>query len=97
MTVKAFAGEPEVLYVALDYAYHSGTSVTMAPRRGESPSRLRHLLHRSESPPACLSSDRLHQVLKERIEVPTLYPALQASVALGGELRGQCRTKHARL
>jgi hypothetical protein len=36
MTVKAFAGEPEVLYVALDYAYHSGTSVTMAPERGES-------------------------------------------------------------
>jgi hypothetical protein len=36
MTVKAFAGEPEVLYVALDYAYHNGTSVTMAPERGES-------------------------------------------------------------
>jgi hypothetical protein len=31
MTVKAFAGEPGVLYVALDYAYHSGMSVTMAP------------------------------------------------------------------
>jgi hypothetical protein len=30
MTVKAFAGEPEVLYVALDYAYHSGVGVTMA-------------------------------------------------------------------
>ena len=36
MTVKAFAEEPEVLYVALDYACHSGTSVTMAPERGES-------------------------------------------------------------
>jgi hypothetical protein len=35
MTVKAFAGEPELLYVALDYAYHSGRSVTMAPARGE--------------------------------------------------------------
>jgi hypothetical protein len=31
MTIKAFAGEPDVLYVALDYAYHSGMSVTMAP------------------------------------------------------------------
>jgi hypothetical protein len=31
MTVKAFAGEPDVLYVALDYAYHSGMTVTMAP------------------------------------------------------------------
>jgi hypothetical protein len=30
MTVKAFAGEPEVLYVALDYTYHSGIAVTMA-------------------------------------------------------------------
>jgi hypothetical protein len=37
MTVKAFAGEPDVLYVALDYAYHSGMGVTMAPatERGE--------------------------------------------------------------
>jgi hypothetical protein len=37
MTVKAFAGEPDVLYVALDYAYHSGMNVTMAPatERGE--------------------------------------------------------------
>jgi hypothetical protein len=34
MTVKAFAGEPDVLYVALDYAYHSGMAVTMAPDRG---------------------------------------------------------------
>jgi hypothetical protein len=33
-TIKAFAGEPDVLYVALDYAYHSGTTVTMAPDRG---------------------------------------------------------------
>ncbi len=31
MTVKAFAGEPETLYVALNYAYHSGVAVTMAP------------------------------------------------------------------
>lgn len=31
VTVKAFAGEPDVLYVALDYAYHSGVAVTMAP------------------------------------------------------------------
>jgi hypothetical protein len=31
MTAKAFAGEPEALYVALDYAYHSGVGVTMAP------------------------------------------------------------------
>lgn len=31
MTVKAFAGEPEALYVALDYAYHGGVPVTMAP------------------------------------------------------------------
>jgi hypothetical protein len=35
MTVKAFAGEPDVLYVALDYAYHSGMSVTMAPDPGQ--------------------------------------------------------------
>jgi hypothetical protein len=35
MTIKAFAGEPEVLYVALNYAYHSGMSVTMAPEHGE--------------------------------------------------------------
>lgn len=34
MTVKAFAGEPDVLYVALDYAYHSGMTVTMAPDPG---------------------------------------------------------------
>lgn len=34
MTVKAFAGEPDVLYVALDYAYHSGIEVTMAPDSG---------------------------------------------------------------
>lgn len=31
MTVKGFAGEPEVLYVALDDAYDSGVTVTMAP------------------------------------------------------------------
>ena len=35
MTVKAFAGEPDVLYVALDYAYHSGMTVTMAPDLGQ--------------------------------------------------------------
>ncbi len=37
MTVKGFASEPDVLYIALDYAYHSGMTVTMAPatRRGE--------------------------------------------------------------
>jgi hypothetical protein len=31
MTINAFAGEPDVLYVALDYAHHNGMSVTMAP------------------------------------------------------------------
>jgi hypothetical protein len=31
MTVKAFDEEPEVLYVALDYARHSGMAVNMAP------------------------------------------------------------------
>jgi hypothetical protein len=31
MTVKAFAGEPNLLYVALDYAYESDVSITMAP------------------------------------------------------------------
>jgi hypothetical protein len=31
MSVKGFAGEPDVLYVALDYAYHNGVAVTMAP------------------------------------------------------------------
>ena len=35
MTVKAFAGEPEVLYVALEYAYDSGMAVTMAPPANE--------------------------------------------------------------
>jgi hypothetical protein len=30
MTVNAFAGEPDVLYVALDYAHHSGVTITMA-------------------------------------------------------------------
>jgi hypothetical protein len=35
MTVKAFAGEPDVLYVALDYAYHGGMTVTMAPDPGQ--------------------------------------------------------------
>jgi hypothetical protein len=38
MSVNGFAGEPEVLYVALDYAHHSGMAVTMAPatKRDES-------------------------------------------------------------
>ncbi len=31
MTVRGFAGEPEALYVALDYAYHSDVTVTMEP------------------------------------------------------------------
>jgi hypothetical protein len=31
MTVKSFAGEPDVLYVALNYAYHEGVTITMAP------------------------------------------------------------------
>jgi hypothetical protein len=47
MTVKAFAGEPELLYVALNYAYHSGMSVTMAPdtgRSGPGPERTRSVL-----------------------------------------------------
>ncbi len=39
MTVKGFAGEPEVLYVALDYAYHSGMAVTMAPATERDESR----------------------------------------------------------
>jgi hypothetical protein len=34
MTVKAFAGEPEVLYVALNYANDCGMTVTMAPATG---------------------------------------------------------------
>ncbi|MGN6373151.1 MAG: hypothetical protein ACTHM1_09190 [Solirubrobacteraceae bacterium] len=38
MTVKAFAGEPEALYVALEYAYHSGMAVTMAAGAGGKPS-----------------------------------------------------------
>jgi hypothetical protein len=39
MTVKAFAGEPDVLYIALNYAYHSGVAVTMAPDPKQSSSR----------------------------------------------------------
>jgi hypothetical protein len=35
MTIKAFAGEPEVVYVALEYAYHGGMTVTMAPAAKE--------------------------------------------------------------
>jgi hypothetical protein len=37
MTVKAFAGEPELLYVALNYAYHADMSVTMAPETTHAP------------------------------------------------------------
>jgi hypothetical protein len=29
MTVKAFAGEPEPLYVDLNYVYHEGLTVTL--------------------------------------------------------------------
>jgi hypothetical protein len=39
MTVKAFAGEPEVLCVALNYAYHSGMAVTMASDTEGEPNR----------------------------------------------------------
>jgi hypothetical protein len=31
MTIKAFAGEPDVLYVSLDYAYEAGVTLTMTP------------------------------------------------------------------
>ena len=31
MTIKAFAGEPGVLYVALEYAYECGMTVTLVP------------------------------------------------------------------
>jgi hypothetical protein len=31
MIVKAFAGEPDVLYVALDYASHQGITITLTP------------------------------------------------------------------
>jgi hypothetical protein len=31
MTIGAFAHEPEVLYVALDYANTNGVTITMAP------------------------------------------------------------------
>lgn len=31
MTVDAFRGEPELLYVALDFAYNCKVIVTMAP------------------------------------------------------------------
>jgi hypothetical protein len=41
MTIKAFAGEPEPLYVALDYAHHEGMSVTMVPADGDGPSMSR--------------------------------------------------------
>jgi hypothetical protein len=39
MTVKAFAGKPEVLYVALNYTCHRGMAVSMAPET--TPSRTR--------------------------------------------------------
>jgi hypothetical protein len=38
-TVAAFAGEPEVLYVALEYASHSGVAVSMAPIEAKGPLR----------------------------------------------------------
>lgn len=31
LTVDAFAGEPETLYVALDYASNAGVTLTIAP------------------------------------------------------------------
>jgi hypothetical protein len=37
MTVDAFAGEPPVLYVALEYAHHSGVAITMASAKGLGP------------------------------------------------------------
>jgi hypothetical protein len=33
LTIAAFAGEPEALYVALDYASDCGVSITMTPAR----------------------------------------------------------------
>lgn len=33
MTLDAFAGEPELLYVALDYARSNGVTVTMVPAK----------------------------------------------------------------
>jgi hypothetical protein len=41
MTIKAFAGEPEPLYVALDCPHHEGMSVTMVPAGGDGPSMSR--------------------------------------------------------
>jgi hypothetical protein len=38
-TVGAFAGEPEALYVALEYASHSGVAVSMAPIEATAPLR----------------------------------------------------------
>jgi hypothetical protein len=38
-TVAVFAGEPEVLYVALEYASHSGVAVSMAPIEASAPLR----------------------------------------------------------
>ncbi len=35
MTIGAFAGESDVLYVALDYAHHAGMTITMAPPAGQ--------------------------------------------------------------
>jgi hypothetical protein len=31
LTIDAFAGEPETLYVALDYASNAGVTLTIAP------------------------------------------------------------------
>jgi hypothetical protein len=39
LSVGAFAGEPKLLYVALEYAYGSGVTITMAPDPAADPSR----------------------------------------------------------
>jgi len=39
LTVGAFAGEPKLLYVALEYAYNNGVAITMAPSPAIDPSR----------------------------------------------------------
>jgi hypothetical protein len=71
MTVKAFAGEPAALYVALDYAYHSGVAVTMAP--GDSFSNLRCAVADTllADLPCCtfsgLPTDRLHEILDQSL------------------------------
>jgi hypothetical protein len=39
MTVGAFASEPDLLYVAPDYAYHAGVTITMTPPAMQDDSR----------------------------------------------------------